>query len=117
MLQGGSLWAGLASGAMSQFQDTKNLNQGNIDRTEYAVQTASNVTGAVGVMAGVEYGALLGTSVMPGIGTAVGAVIGGVLGDRLGRVVGRQTGSALVQSDIVKNIVQPASSKHTEAIG
>jgi hypothetical protein len=45
MFQGGSLWAGLASGAMSQFQDTKNFTQGTLDRNEYAVKTASNVKG------------------------------------------------------------------------
>jgi phage tail tape-measure protein len=108
MFQGGSLWAGVASGAMSQFQDTKNFTQGDLNRNEYAVKTAANVTGAVGVMAGVEYGALLGTSLFPGIGTAAGAIIGGLLGDRLGRAVGQQTGSVIFNGNILKNTMKPA---------
>ncbi|KIL41262.1 hypothetical protein SD70_08415 [Gordoniibacillus kamchatkensis] len=109
MFQGGSLWAGLASGAMSQFQDTKNFTQGSLDRNEYAVKTATNVTGAVGVMAGVEYGALLGTSMLPGIGTAAGAIVGGLLGDRVGRMLGQQTGNAIFNGMIGKKTEQPAA--------
>jgi outer membrane lipoprotein SlyB len=106
MFQGGSLWAGVATGAMSQFQDTRKLTQGAIDRTEYAVQTAENVTGALGVMAGIEYGAMLGTTLMPGVGTAVGAVLGGVFGDKIGRAVGQQTGNAILNNRVVKDMMQ-----------
>ncbi|HUC93857.1 MAG TPA: hypothetical protein VMS09_17875 [Paenibacillus sp.] len=72
-----------------------------------AVQTTENVTGAIGVMAGVEYGAILGTSLMPGIGTAIGAVAGGMFGDRIGRVVGHRTGDFLLKSDAMRNMVKP----------
>lgn len=98
MFQGGSLWSGLLTGTMSQIQDTKQLRQGGMAKNEYAVHTARNVTGALGVMAGVEYGAILGTTVMPGVGTVVGSVIGGLLGDKIGRTVGSQAGGILFRS-------------------
>jgi outer membrane lipoprotein SlyB len=103
IFQGGSLWAGVASGAMSQFQHTRALNKGSINRSQYAVHTTENVSGAVGVMAGVEYGALLGTAVLPGFGTAVGAVIGAVFGDKIGRAVGQQTGRVIFQNRAAEN--------------
>ncbi|MDT3424982.1 phage tail tape-measure protein [Paenibacillus forsythiae] len=107
MLQGGSLWAGLLAGGMSQLQDTKSLQQGRIGKKEYTVQTVENVTGAVGVMAGVEYGAVLGSTVLPGVGTVVGALLGGVLGDRMGRIVGGQAGNILSKNPLVNKVVQP----------
>lgn len=107
MFQGGSLWAGLLAGGMSQLQDTKSLQQGQMGKKQYTVQTVENVTGAVGIMAGVEYGAVLGSAVMPGVGTVAGAVLGGVLGDRIGRVVGGQAGNMLCQNPLVNKVVQP----------
>ncbi|RKP49923.1 hypothetical protein D7Z26_19030 [Cohnella endophytica] len=107
MFQGGSLWAGLLSGGMSQFQDTRNLRQGQIGKREYTKQTVENATGAVGVMAGVEYGAVLGSAVLPGVGTVAGAMLGGVLGDRLGRMLGGQAGNMLVQNPLVNKVVEP----------
>lgn len=103
MFQGGSLWAGVVSGGVTQFQDTQNLLNGQMERTNYAVKTAGNVTGAVGVMAGIEYGALLGTSIMPGVGTVLGAAAGGLLGDRLGRAVGLQAGNILFNKQAAQN--------------
>jgi len=110
MFQGSSLWAGLASGVLSQIQHTRDLTQGNMDRTKYAVHTAGNVTGAVGVMAGVEYGALLGTSVLPGVGTAIGAVVGAVVGDKVGRAIGHRTGEAVFQSQAGRKATEVLSS-------
>jgi phage tail tape-measure protein len=99
--------AGLLSGGISQLQDTTAVTKGQMGKKEYAIQTTENVTGAVGVMAGIEYGAVLGTSVLPGIGTAVGAVVGGMLGDRVGRLVGHQTGSFICNNPVVQNTMQP----------
>ena len=107
MFQGGSLWAGLITGGMAQLQDTKNLQEGHMSKRAYTVQTAENVTGAVGIMAGVEYGAVLGTTLMPGVGTVVGAVLGGVLGDRVGRIVGGQAGGMLIKNPLVNRVVSP----------
>ncbi|AIQ12038.1 hypothetical protein [Paenibacillus durus] len=107
MFQGGSLWAGLLAGGMSQLQDTKSLQQGQLSKKEYTAHTVENVTGAVGVMAGVEYGAVLGSTVMPGVGTVVGAMLGGVLGDRVGRVVGGQAGSMISRNPLVNKAAEP----------
>jgi outer membrane lipoprotein SlyB len=100
---GGSLWGGLISGGLSQLQDTNALKEGQIDKKTYAVQTTENVTGAFGVMAGIEYGAILGTSIMPGVGTVLGTVVGGLLGDRVGRTVGHRAGSSLINSRMMQN--------------
>jgi outer membrane lipoprotein SlyB len=109
---GGSLWGGLVSGGLSQLQDTNALKQGQIDKKTYAVQTTENVTGAFGVMAGIEYGAIVGTSIRPGVGTVLGSVVGGLLGDRVGRTVGHRAGSSLVNSRMMQN--KPASAQENE---
>lgn len=106
MFQGGSLWGGLVSGGLSQIQDTNALKEGQINKKQYAVHTTENVTGAIGVMAGIEYGAILGTSLMPGVGTVVGSVVGGFLGDRLGRNVGQLAGTSLVNSPIMQKTME-----------
>lgn len=98
MLQGGSLWGGIISGGVSQLQSTRSLMSGEMNKSEYAVKSSENVTGAVGVMAGIEYGALVGSALMPGVGTVVGSVVGGLLGDSLGRRVGGQAGKLLVRN-------------------
>jgi outer membrane lipoprotein SlyB len=115
MLQGGSLWAGVISGGMSQIQDTRNFTNGHMGKKEYALKTTGNVTGAFGLMAGVEYGALLGTSLLPGVGTAVGSILGGLIGDRLGRTVGVQAGYALVSNPIMKKVMpaETGNQQHT----
>lgn len=106
MFQGGSLWGGLVSGGLSQIQDTNALKEGQINKKQYAVQTTENVTGAFGIMAGIEYGAFLGTSIMPGVGTVLGSVVGGLLGDRLGRNVGQLAGTSIVNSRMIRNTVE-----------
>lgn len=102
MLQGGSLWAGVISGGITQFQDTQSLMKGQMEKGNYAVKTAGNVTGAMGVMAGIEYGALWGSALLPGVGTVLGAAVGGLLGDRVGRVVGQQAGNVLFNNRTVQ---------------
>ncbi|KEO82220.1 hypothetical protein EL26_16345 [Tumebacillus flagellatus] len=92
MFRGGSLWAGIISGGMQQLQHTKALQNGAMDRKTYAVHTTGNVSSALGTMAGIEYGAMLGSAVMPGIGTIAGSIVGGIVGDRVGRYVGHNTG-------------------------
>ncbi len=95
MFKGGSLWAGLISGAIAQIQDTVSLTSGKMETGDFAVNSTKNVTMALGTMAGVECGAMLGTVVMPGIGTMIGSILGGVVGDRLGATVGVQAGKLL----------------------
>ncbi|GIM48086.1 hypothetical protein DNHGIG_36350 [Collibacillus ludicampi] len=98
MFRGGSLWAGILSGGVSQFMNTVALSRGQLNRSDYVRHTTENVTGALGIMAGVEYGAVLGSTLMPGIGTIAGSLIGGIVGDRVGRMVGEKTGNLIVPS-------------------
>ena len=71
MFRGVSLWGGLISGAMAQLQDTQAIASGHMNKKEYAIQTSKNVTGSLGIMAGIEYGAILGSSIFPGAGTII----------------------------------------------
>ncbi|WP_025718272.1 hypothetical protein [Paenibacillus sp. 1-18] len=109
MLQGNSLWGGLISGGITQLQDTISLTKGQMDNKDYMVHTSGNLTGALGVMAGIEYGAILGTSLLPGVGTVLGSVVGGLLGNSVGHTVGTQAGSMLVNSRLVCNLTQSAA--------
>jgi phage tail tape-measure protein len=102
IFRGGSLWAGVLTGAITQITDTIALMNGKIKKDDYAVQTAENVSSALGVMAGIEYGAMLGSAVLPGIGTAVGSMVGGLVGDRVGRFVGNKTGNMVYQQQNIR---------------
>jgi phage tail tape-measure protein len=102
IFRGGSFWAGVLTGAITQFTDTLALMNGRLNKDEYDVSTAENISSALGVMAGIEYGAMLGSTVLPGIGTAVGSVIGGLVGDRVGRFVGNKTGSMVYNQQNIK---------------
>ncbi|MCD9023283.1 hypothetical protein K7P76_15775 [Cohnella sp. NL03-T5] len=106
MFQGGSLWGGLVSGGISQLKDTQSLTAGQMDKSQYAIQTSENVTGALGVMAGIEYGAILGTTIMPGVGTVVGSICGGLLGNTVGRKVGNEAGKRLVNNRITQGVAE-----------
>lgn len=113
MFQGGSLWAGLASGGISQVQDTIAYSNGKMKANEFASNTTKNITGAVGTMAGVEFGAVLGTTLFPGFGTALGAVVGGIIGDRLGRLVGVQAGNMMFNNRAESDVVPANNLTHT----
>ncbi|CAM3810034.1 glycine zipper domain-containing protein [Alicyclobacillus pomorum] len=93
MFEGGSLWAGVINGGFAQLQDTIALTNGKIKAEDYAANSTKNVSMAIGTMAGVECGALVGTAVMPGFGTMIGSIVGGYVGDRLGTYAGQQVGN------------------------
>jgi outer membrane lipoprotein SlyB len=109
MLQGGSLWGGLIAGGINQLQDTISLTKGQMEKKDFAVKTTGNVTGAFGVMAGIEYGAILGTSILPGVGTVIGSVAGALLGNSLGQTLGVQAGNALVNNRLFNNVTKTAA--------
>lgn len=90
-----SIWTGVIAGGISQIQDTKAVSDGQISKQIYAAHTSKNVIGSIGTMAGIEYGAILGSSIFPGVGTIIGSIIGGMVGDGVGSYVGWQTGKAL----------------------
>lgn len=108
MFEGGSLWAGIITGSVAQIQDTMALTNGKMKSDEYAVSTTKNATMALGTMAGVEAGAVLGTAVMPGFGTMLGSILGGMVGDRVGAYVGLQAGNMAFRN-MNQNPVQAVS--------
>lgn len=96
MFSKGTLWAGAISGGIAQIKGSREYTCGKIDENEYVVHTTRNVTETFGLMAGLEYGAMLGAALIPGVGSIVGTILGGILGDRLGNVVGIQVGNSIV---------------------
>jgi outer membrane lipoprotein SlyB len=98
MFKGAPFWSGILSGGISQIEDVRSYMKGEIDRKDLTVYTMRNITGAVGIMAGMEYGALVGTMVFPGIGTFVGSVVGYIVGNRIGSTIGYKTGDFLVNA-------------------
>ncbi|WCN36567.1 hypothetical protein [Aneurinibacillus uraniidurans] len=106
MFRGTSLWAGVISGGLSQWENTRQLQSGSMSGTQYAAHTTKNVGVALGVMAGIEYGAILGTTIFPGVGTVVGSVVGGLLGDRVGRTVGMQAGNLVFNNSVMEGMAR-----------
>ncbi len=103
MFRGVSLWGGLIPGAMAQLQDTQAIASGHMNKKEYAIQTSKNVTGSLGIMAGIEYGAILGSSIFPGAGTIIGALIGSMVGNRIGNYAGYQVGQIVFDNQMIRN--------------
>ncbi|MDQ0199227.1 hypothetical protein [Neobacillus ginsengisoli] len=101
MFNGTSLWAGVISGGLAQLKDTQAMTSGNMDKKEYAIQTSKNVTGGLGLMAGIEYGAMLGTAIFPGPGTIIGSIIGSIIGNRIGTSVGYQAGRLVLNNQML----------------
>ncbi|UQD52759.1 hypothetical protein C0971_12485 [Bacillus methanolicus] len=103
MFKGVSLWAGVFSGGMAQLQDTQAMASGKMDKKEYAIQTSKNLTGSLGIMAGFEYGAILGSAIIPGAGTIIGSIIGSIIGNRIGNYAGYQAGNILFNNQMLNN--------------
>lgn len=93
MYRGASFWSGVVSGGISQVEDMRSYLKGDLTTQDFSVHTTRNVTGAVGIMAGMEYGAVLGSAVLPGVGTIIGSIIGFMVGNRLGTYAGHQVGT------------------------
>ena len=96
MFSKGTLWAGAISGGINQVRGSREYTSGKISENEYVAHTTTNVSETIGLMAGFEYGAILGASLIPGVGGIIGTIVGGILGDRLGNVVGTQVGNAYI---------------------
>ena len=96
MFSKGTLWAGAISGGIAQIKGSREYTSGKINENEYVAHTTINVSETLGLMTGLEYGAILGSALIPGFGSIVGTILGGILGDRLGNVVGIQVGNAII---------------------
>ncbi|MDR3601332.1 MAG: hypothetical protein P4L49_12770 [Desulfosporosinus sp.] len=103
MFSKSTLWAGAFSGGINQIRGSRAYTGGKINVNEYVAHTTTNVSETLGLMAGLEYGAILGSTLIPGIGTIIGTILGGVLGDRLGNVVGIQVGNAFIRQGSLGN--------------
>ena len=99
MFSKGTLWAGAISGGIAQITGSHAYTDGKINANEYVAHTTINVSETIGLMAGLEYGAILGSSLIPGVGSVIGTILGGILGDRLGNVVGIQVGNAFIKQE------------------
>jgi outer membrane lipoprotein SlyB len=95
MYKGALFWSGVLSGGISQIEDTRSYMKGDLTTQDFGVHTTRNVTGAIGIMAGMEYGAMLGSAVLPGIGTIVGSILGFMVGNRVGSYAGHQVGNVV----------------------
>lgn len=107
MFSKGTLWAGAISGGLNQIRGSREYVGGRINANEYAAQTTTNISETLGLMAGLEYGAILGSSLIPGVGSLVGTILGGIVGDRLGNVVGAQLGQAFINQERLSNSKPP----------
>ncbi|SPF49534.1 conserved hypothetical protein [Candidatus Desulfosporosinus infrequens] len=99
MFSKSTLWAGAISGGITQIKGSRGYTSGRINANQYVAHTTTNVSETIGLMAGLEYGAILGSSLIPGVGSIIGTILGGILGDRLGNVVGTQVGNALINQE------------------
>lgn len=95
MFQGAPLWSGVVSGGISQVEDVQSYMNGEKDGKYLAASTVKNVTGAAGVMAGVEYGAIAGSMILPGVGTVIGSIAGYMIGRQIGSSIGATAGNLL----------------------
>ena len=103
MYNGVPFWSGVISSGLAQVDDTIALSRGQLDTKNYAIHTTSNVTCGIGIMAGLEYGAIIGSVILPGIGTIVGSILLGIAGSRIGYSVGYKTGELLFDHCVKKD--------------
>ncbi|MDR3584067.1 MAG: hypothetical protein P4L59_01930 [Desulfosporosinus sp.] len=99
MFNKGTLWAGAISGGLTQIKGSREYTNGKINANEYVAHTTTNVSETIGLMAGLEYGAILGSSLIPGVGSIIGTILGGILGDRLGNAIGTQVGQTIINHE------------------
>ena len=59
LYNGVPFWSGVVSSGLAQVDDTIALSRGQLDTKNYAIHTTSNVTCGIGIMAGLEYGAII----------------------------------------------------------
>lgn len=79
-LAGSNMPAAFASFVVASKSDFIAFSKGSIDGTELAYKLGNNGVGVAGTMLGAEYGASVGTMILPGAGTVIGGLAGGMIG-------------------------------------
>ncbi|MDD1515355.1 hypothetical protein [Priestia megaterium] len=108
MYKGSYFWSGILSGGISQIEDMRLYMKGDLTAKDLGVNTTRNVTGTVGIIAGMEYGAVIGSAVLPGVGTILGSIVGFMIGNRAGSYAGYQVGNMVFKQ------TQPVITGNTE---
>ncbi|WP_176585928.1 hypothetical protein [Priestia megaterium] len=108
MYKGSYFWSGILSGGISQIEDMRLYMKGDLTAKDLGVNTTRNVTGTVGIIAGMEYGAVIGSAVLPGVGTILGSIVGFMVGNRAGSYAGYQVGNMVFKQ------TQPVITGNTE---
>ncbi len=80
-------------GVVDQGMDTFKYYRGDLDATQYKVQTSQNVGSTGGAIGGAAIGAVIGSAV-PGVGTVFGAMMG-MLGAASGASIGKSVGEKM----------------------
>ncbi len=114
MLQGGSLWAGIISGGLTQIQDTRNLTNGQMDKKRIRGKNGGQRNRSFRRHGRHRIRRAARHFDFTGAGTIVGSIVGGLVGDRLGRVVGVQAGNALVHNPMLNSVMRPAAEAGAE---
>lgn len=95
-----STWIiGLLSGGLKQLKDTAAYGKKDLNGNQYTSRTTRNFTEAFGLMAGLDYGAMLGSAVLPGVGTFAGTILGAIVGERLGNRIGDEIGKSIFERE------------------
>lgn len=84
-------------GIVDQGIDTFKYYQGDLDSTQYKIQTSQNVGATSGAIGGAAIGAVMGSAI-PGIGTLAGACLG-MIGSAGGASVGKSVGERWFQDE------------------
>ena len=77
---GSNVPAGMVSFGVATYGSVVDFAQGKIDASELAYDLGNGAIGVSGSMIGSQYGAALGTMIMPGVGTVAGGLVGGMVG-------------------------------------
>lgn len=79
-LGGSNFPAGMVSFGIATYGSVIDFAQGEIDASELAYDLGNGAIGVSASMLGSQYGAAVGTMIMPGLGTVAGGLVGGMIG-------------------------------------
>ena len=107
----------IAFGVVDQGADTYKYYKGELNESQYKINSSENLGGTGGAIGGAAVGAMLG-SVVPGLGTGAGALLGslmGMLGAAGGATMGKSIGENLFGEHATDENVQPPSKEDEQS--